>query len=284
MNWIKAMTESIDYIEDHLTDDLHIKDIAKVACVSPFYYQRMFTMLTNIPVQSYIRNRRMSKAAIELQSSSIKVIDLAMKYGYDSSEAFTRAFKSVHGATPSLVRKNKSPVKSFLKLTIQLTLKGETPMDVKIITKPGFSFYGLKKNFTTVDGANFREIPVFWQDSMADGSFNNMIKHSTDDSCLGVCMPMNPEVDTDFDYYIGAFSNTKVDGYDFIEVPEQEWAVFELNGPMKETIQPTWKRIFQEWFPQTGFKHADLPEFEVYMGGDVDAADYYMEIWIPINK
>lgn len=284
MDWIQAMTTSINYIEDHLTDNLSIKDVAKSACVSPFYYQRMFTMLTNIPVQSYIRNRRMSLAAIELQSSDIKIIDLAFKYGYDSSESFTRAFKSVHGETPSSVRKNKSQVKSFLKLSIHLTLKGEIPMDVKIVTKPGFSFYGLKKNFSTIDGANFREIPQFWGAVMEDGSFNKMMSLSKETSCLGVCMPMDPSVDTDFDYYIGSFSDKKVEGFDLIEVPDHEWAVFGLNGPMQETIQPTWKRIFSEWFPQTGFKHADLPELEVYMDGDINAADYYMEIWIPILK
>lgn len=284
MDWIKAMTTSINYIDDHLTETLAIKDIAKVACVSPFYYQRMFTMLTNIPVQTYIRNRRMSLAAIELQSSESRVIDLAYKYGYDSSEAFTRAFKSVHGATPSSIRKNKTPVKSFLKLSIQLTLKGEIPMDVKIVTKPAFSFYGLKRNFSTIDGANFKEIPIFWQESMKDGSYDTMISHSKTDSCLGVCMPMDPDVETEFDYFIGAFTDDIVEGYEKVDVIEHEWAVFELRGPIQETIQPTWKRIFSEWFPQTGFTHADLPELEVYLDGDVNADNYYMEIWIPILK
>lgn len=284
MDWIKSMTKSIDYIEGHLTDALVINDIAKVACVSPFYYQRMFTMLTNIPVQTYIRNRRMSLAAIELQSSHIKIIDLAFKYGYDSSEAFTRAFKSVHGDTPSFIRKNKPPVKTFLKLTIQLTLKGEIPMDVKIMTKPAFSFYGIKKSFSTIDGANFKEIPLFWQTSMTDGSYDKMISHNKSDSCLGVCMPMQPDIDTNFDYIIGAFTESAVEGYDKIDVEEHEWAIFELRGPIQKTIQPTWKRIFSEWFPQTGFKHADLPELEVYMDGDVNGDNYYMEIWIPIDK
>ncbi len=157
-------------------------------------------------------------------------------------------------------------------------------MKYRIETKPGFKFYGLTKRFSTVDGANFKEIPVFWQDVMQDGSFGKMMEKVGDDKCVGACMPMDPDKETEFDYVIGAFSEDTVDDYDNYEVEGHEWAVFELNGPISETIQPTWKRIFSEWFPQTGYKHANLPELEVYMGGDVNAKDYYMEIWIPIIK
>lgn len=284
MNWLQAMVTSIDYIEDNITEELHVGEIAKQASASPFYYQRMFMVLTNMSVQTYIRNRRLTLAAMELQTSDIKVIDLALKYQYDSSESFSRAFKKVHGVSPSAVRKNKEPIKAFLKLAIQVSLKGDVPMDYRFETKEAFSFYGLSKNFSTVDGANFREIPVWWQEVMKDGSFDKMITAKENDSSLGVCMPMNPDVDTDFDYVIGAFADEKVDGYDLYTVPEHEWAIFELRGPMHETIQPTWKRIFSEWFPQTGYKHANLPELEVYLGGDINANDYYMEIWIPIIR
>lgn len=142
----------------------------------------------------------------------------------------------------------------------------------------------MTRNFSTVDGANFKEIPLWWQETMTDGTYNKMISHAPKDECLGVCMPMDPEKDTDFDYVIGAFSDDKIEGFDNYQVPAAEWAVFELRGPMHETIQPAWKRIFSEWFPQTGYEHAELPELEVYMEGDINAADYYMEIWIPIKR
>ncbi len=106
MNWIQAMTHSIDYIEEHLAEELSVRKISEVALCSPFYYQRMFMVLTNMSVQEYIRNRRLTMAAMELQSSDIKIIDLAVKYGYDSAESFSRAFKKSHGTSPSVVRKD----------------------------------------------------------------------------------------------------------------------------------------------------------------------------------
>ncbi len=284
MNWMKAMSDSIDYIEDHLETSLQVKDIAGIAIVSPFYYQRMFSMLTNMSVQEYIRKRRMTLAANLLISSDIKIIDLAFKYGYESSEAFSRAFKSVHDASPTAVRQGKVAIKAFLKLTIQVSLKGDVAMNYKIEKKPSFDFYGITRRFTTVNGENFKKIPLFWQESMQDGSYDKMIDKCSEESCLGVCMPMNPDEDVEFDYLIGAFGKPGDERFDEHTVPEAEWAVFLLEGPMHSVLQDTWKRIFSEWFPTTGFRHANLPEFEVYLGGDVNAADYKMEIWIPIER
>lgn len=284
MNWFESMTNSIEYIEQHLTQELLIEEVAKVANTSTFYYQRMFMLMTDMSVQTYIRNRRLTLAAMELMEKNVKIIDVAFKYGYDSSEAFSRAFKKMHGVSPSAVKNNKTPIKAFLKLMIQITLKGDLPMKYRLENKPAFSFYGMSKMFSTIDGANFKEIPLFWQQTMEDGSFNGMIKHAQDSKCLGVCMPMDVNQDTSFDYIIGAFSKEPVEGYSNYEVQAHEWAVFELEGPMHEVLQATWKRIFSEWFPQTGFNHADLPELEVYFDGDLTAKDYYMEIWIPIVR
>lgn len=284
MNWVKAMKTSIDYMEEHLMDEINITEIAKAATASPFHYQRMFYMLTGISVQEYVRNRRLSMAAGELISTDMKVIDLAVKYGYETSESFSRAFKKVHGANPSVIRKGEGSIKAFPRLTIQLTLKGDVPMNYRIEKKEAFSFYGMTREFTTVDGQNFVMIPKWWQEAMGDGSFGRMMEKSGKDTCLGVCMPMDPEKDTEFDYVIGSFTEAAVDGYDNYTVPEAEWAVFTLEGPISETIQDTWKRIFSEWFPETGFKHAPAPELEVYLGGDVNAPDYVMEIWIPVER
>lgn len=284
MNWVKAMADSIDHIEENLTEEIDIREVAMVACSSTFHYQRMFSFLTDMSVGDYVRNRRMSLAAAELISSDVKIIDLAYKYGYESAEAFSRAFKSVHGASPRAVKKGEVPIKAFLKLTIQVSLKGDIPMDYRIEKKEKFGFYGLTRNFSTIDGVNFKEIPLFWQSSMADGSYNKLMETGHNDGCLGVCLPMNPTTDTDFDYMIGLFSDEAIEGYDYHEVKAAEWAVFTVNGAIYPNLQDTWKKIFSEWFPQTGFKHAMLPELEVYLGGDVNSENYVMEIWIPIEK
>ncbi|MCT4632410.1 MAG: AraC family transcriptional regulator [Firmicutes bacterium] len=283
MDWIKAVSKSIDFIEDNLTEDISIKDIAKIACISPFYYQRMFSVLTNMSVHSYIRNRRLTLAAMELQNTDIKIIDLAMKYGYDSPEAFSRAFKKAHGVNPSVLRKENTAIKAFMKLTIQVTLKGELPMKYSIETKPAFSFYGMTRTVSTIDEANFRDIPLFWQETMNDGTFMKMIEATGTEKSIGACMPMDPDKDTEFDYVIGGFCDKEIGDYDNYNVPEHKWAVFQVNGPVMKVLQDTWRRIFAEWFPQTGYKHAAEPELEVYFPGDVNSEDYYMEIWIPIE-
>lgn len=284
MNWVQAMSDAITYIEAHLTDDIDIGVVAAKASISSFHFQRMFSFLTDMSVQEYVRRRRMTLAASELIASDIKVIDLAFKYGYESSEAFSRAFKSVQGVSPRAVRKGEGSIKAFLKLSIQLSLKGDVPMDYKIQKKEKFGFYGMSKSFTTVDGANFKEIPQFWQRVFTDGSFEKMSKDANTESCLGVCMPMDPAKDLEFDYIIGVFGEEAQEGYEYHEVPEAEWAVFEVRGPINPNLQEAWKRIFSEWFPETGFKHAMLPEFEVYAGGDVESKDYMTEIWIPIER
>ncbi|GAA0182267.1 AraC family transcriptional regulator [Clostridium sediminicola] len=284
MNWIKALTDSIEYIEENLTERLAIKDIAKVAASSPYHYQRMFNMLTGISVHEYIRNRRLSMAASELVTNNSKVIDVAIKYGYESSEAFSRAFKKMHGANPTDVKKRKVNIKAFPKIVIQITLKGDLPMNYRIERKPKFSFSGIARKFSTENGENFVNIPKFWSEVMQDGSFGEMMAKVEDDKCIGACMPMNPDVDKNFDYVIGVFTKEKLSNYNYYEVPSTDWAIFEVRGPIGEKLQNTWKRIFSEWFPSTTFQHAYLPELEVYYGGDTQSPDYLTEIWIPIIK
>lgn len=284
MNWIDAMMNSINYMEDHIFEDMTILDIARAANASPFYYQRMFMVLTDMSVQTYVRNRRLTLAAMELMASEMKVIDIALKYGYESAEAFSRAFKKVHGSSPIEVKNKQKSIQAFMKLTIQISLKGDVPMKYRLEEVPGFSFYGMTREFSTVDGSNFKEIPLFWNEVMANGSFEAMISKSNSKKCLGVCMPMDYNKDVVFDYIIGGFTDEAIEGYDFHTVESAEWAIFEIHGPISESLQSTWKQIFSEWFPQTGFKHADLPEIEVYFDGDVNGKDYYMEVWIPIIR
>lgn len=156
-------------------------------------------------------------------------------------------------------------------------------MKYRIESKAPFSFYGMTRTFSTIEGANFRDIPVFWQETMNDGSFNKMIESAIDQKCIGACMPMDPDKDVEFDYVIGAFCEKEISNYDNYQIPEHKWAVFEVKGAIMKVLQDTWKRIFSEWFPQTGHSHSMLAEMEVYFPGDVNSDDYYMEIWIPIE-
>lgn len=157
-------------------------------------------------------------------------------------------------------------------------------MNYRIERKSEFSFSGITRNFSIENGENFIGIPKFWSEVMQDGRFEKMMEKVDDDKCIGACMPMNPDVDKNFDYVVGVFTQEKLLGYDYHGVPSADWAIFEVRGPIGEELQNTWKRIFSEWFPSTGFQHAYLPELEVYYGGDTQSPDFLTEIWIPIIK
>jgi len=126
--WVESIQKAIEYMEDHLLEDMQMEDIAKVANVSVFHFQRIFTVLTDSSIGEYLKRRRLTLAGQDLLTTDSKIIDIAMKYGYDTPEAFTKAFRRQHGVTPSEVRKNSGKLQSYNRLVIQVTLKGAEPM------------------------------------------------------------------------------------------------------------------------------------------------------------
>ena len=139
MEWIQSISEAINYIEENLTEELSVEQIAKEVHISPFYFQKGFSMLCGYTVSEYIRLRRLALAGSELISTDRKIIDIALKYGYDSPDSFTKAFTRFHGVTPTTVRKNGAIIKSFAPLKISFTLKGGFTMDYKIVEKEAFT-------------------------------------------------------------------------------------------------------------------------------------------------
>lgn len=157
-------------------------------------------------------------------------------------------------------------------------------MKFRIERKPSFMFYGVSKSISTKNGSNFEEIPRFWNEVMENGSFQDMMKISENGNSIGACLPINSDKKDSFEYVIGSFCKNEVSDYKNYDVEEHQWAVFELNGPISDVLQTTWKKIFNTWFPKSGYKHGHAPELEVYYPGDVNSKGYYMEIWIPIIR
>lgn len=285
MEWLKRMRDSIEYIEKHLESKIDMDEIAAIAHSSKFHYQRMFHVLTGVTVAEYIRKRRLTLSAQELASSSSKVIDIALKYGYDTPESFSKAFRKFHGISPSKTREPMINLKSFGPLSFQISLKGDKDMNYKIVEKEGFRIIGKGIRVSTVNDENFRRIPKFWDESNQNGLVQKLIPLAEELGLLGVCMDYTPDLN-ELTYFIGAV-NTKdyiPEGFDEKEIPASTWAVFESIGSMPDAIQDVWKRIFSEWFPGTGYEHANSPELEVYPPGDPNGEEYRSEVWIPIIK
>ena len=173
--WNEGITNAIAYMEENLTEDIDINKIAEKAYVSSFYFQKIFHVLCGFTVGEYIRNRRLSLAAQELCSTPIKVIDAALKYGYDSPDSFARAFTRFHGISPSAARKQGSKLNSFAPLKIKLILEGSTMLEYKIVEKSQFTVMGKSRKINTETA--YSEIPMFWQEHMKSGGSEVAVLH-----------------------------------------------------------------------------------------------------------
>jgi len=270
-DWTEGIQSAVQYIEDNLTEELDIGDIAAKAYVSPFYFQKIFGVLCGFTVGEYIRNRRLTLAAEELSSSDMKVIDAAVKYGYDSPDSFARAFTKFHGITPSAAKEKGAAIKSFAPVRIKLTLEGGTIMEYRIVEKAAFTIMGKCRKFNTE--TSYTEIPPFWQEHYASGG-GEIIK-----GVFGACVDSDGK---EFDYYI---ADLYIPAF---EIPEGcstktfeagTWAVFPYRGECPKALQDVNTKIWSEWLP--GCKEYELAgnyNLEVYLDKE------YGEIWVPVRK
>lgn len=286
MAWVESLQKAINYIEEHLLDNIKIDDIANEANASPFHFQRTFAILTDLTISDYLRRRRLTLAAEELLRTDLKIIDLAYKYGYDTPEAFTKAFRRQHGVSPSEARKGVGKLQSYNRLVIQVSLKGVEPMNYRIVEKDAFQIVGIKRSFSFANGENQIGIPKLWDEVNADGTCDLIASYNNGavKGVLGVCVVDETGKQTQqMDYWVAtAYEGEKPEKLLQREIPASKWAVFEVHGPMPLAMHRVWKQIFSEWFPSSGYVHAGTPELEVYTDEDSTNADYYSEIWIPV--
>ncbi|MBN2439932.1 MAG: AraC family transcriptional regulator [Spirochaetales bacterium] len=289
MDWIDRMNSAVKYIEDNILENPDPQEAAQKANSSTYHFQRMFHMLAGYSFGEYIRNRRLSLAAQDLLTSSLKIIDISFKYGYESPEAFTRAFTRLHGISPRESRKEGIRLKSFAPLSFTLSIKGDTSMDFKIKTMESFMVAGKSIMVTTKDGQNFKDIPAFWKKCYKDGfgeKFWQLARENKEGILSGAIAAVlcYKETDTEekWSYLAGAETIKEVPGMETITIPSRTWAIFESIGPMPDAIQKVWKRIFSEWFPSSNYEHDRSPELELYPPGDSQSPDYYSEVWIPV--
>jgi len=282
--WIESIGEAISYIENNITDELTIENIAKQVHVSPFYFQKGFAMLCGFTVSEYIRQRRLALAGSELVASDAKIIDIALKYGYDSPDSFTKAFTRFHGATPTAVRKQGGVIKSFASLKIKFTLEGGYIMDYKIVEKEAFTVMGASKVFK-YDSA-FTEIPKFYEEHYKTGKGEIVC------GMYGVNIDESMGCD-EFEYLIADNyipCNEIPEGFVTKVIPKHTWAVFPCKGAMPKSLQDVNKKIFSEWLPNcrdyeiaAGYNIEMYNDPSDYLNGTQDE-NYYSEIWIPVKK
>lgn len=288
MDWLTGIQNAINYIEEHLTEEIDYEEVAKEAACSNFYFQRIFGILCGISLGDYIRNRRLTLAGDELSASDDKVIDIALKYGYESPESFTRAFARFHGVTPSEAKKDGSKLKSFSRISVKITLSGGSVMNYKIVEKEAFDIIEKVETHSVEDSANAKSIPDFWTRSYNDGTIKILFDTTNDRTYIfGVCYGNLPENAKTFNYSLAAKcdKNTVVpEGFRKNTIPARTWAVFECKGAMPNAIQDLWHKIVSEFFPTSSYKPTYEMDIEAYSEGNMSDPDYYSEIWIPVVK
>jgi len=288
MNMLNHLNSALAYIEQNLEHDIDEQEIARRACCSIYHFKRMFSFLAGITLQEYIRRRRLSLAAMNLQDSTIKVIDVAIKYGYNSPDAFTRAFQSLHGMTPTEARSNTSPLKAYPPMTFRLSIGGSDPMKFRIVKKESFQVVGIKNKVTAIKDGEHPGVEQVWL-STSDETYNQLKSLSNQDPSgilhvdVGDVGRSNPE----YDYYMGVATKEPCPvGFTTLLVPELTWVVFEVKVPWSPD---KWKQIYGEWFPSSGYEQVEGPKIqvgpEIQVGQkQVFTEEKEVELWIPIGK
>ncbi|CEP80016.1 AraC family transcriptional regulator [Paraclostridium sordellii] len=282
MEWLEKLNEALQYIEGNLDGEIKYEKAANIACCTTYHFQRMFSYIAGTPLSEYIRNRRLTKAALDLQNGE-KVIDVAIRYGYESPTAFNRAFQKIHNVSPSVAQKEGTFLKAYPPISFKITIKGVEEMEYRIVKKEEMRIVGAKALLEKNVEENFNTVPMLWQEVAQSGKIMEIASLMGPDSkgVLGVsaCMDYLDK----WEYYIAVETDKETPkGLEEYTIPACTWAVFLGEGQMPTAIQDIEKRAITEWLPTSGYEYADAPDIELYLNQDPMNSKF--EIWIPIRK
>lgn len=292
---IQLIQQAVSYMEEHILEDINYTDVAKSIHMSSYNFHRMFSFITGMTANEYIRNRRLTLAASELQTTNLSVIDAAYKYGYESPESFSKAFSRFHGSTPKQAKKKGAKLHLFNPLVIKIITEGGSIMDYKMEHAEAQRFLALVRAFPNEISSddNDRSIPDFWTECSEKNLLEPMLQLRTEGrrDLYGLCSPTK-ESETHFNYGIGIKIDEDTDcakmeellknGYTLWETQPADYAVFKCFGPDAGCIGEIWSKFFQEFVPQTGYVQTDDTDYEIYF--EKGEKDLVCELWIPVIK
>lgn len=297
MDMLERINRAMDYIEQNLTERVDYERLAQLACCSQYQFQKMFSYIVGVTMSEYVRRRRMTLAAFELRHSDIKVIDLAYKYGYESPEAFTRAFVAVHGVPPSAARGEGVELKAYPQISFQITIQGVAKMEYRIVERGPFTVYGIERMFDMTNDQNLIEIPRFWKEQYESGAVDRLgdtsgipcgVGESGRCPVGGICSYGNIDGPR-FPYMLFVEKTPESDstGYTEVQVPAATWAVFKSepytdgDGSVTAACQSLYKRIYGEWFPTASYTLVPCYELEIYYWAKTGKT--IMEVWLRVQ-
>lgn len=295
MKWIYQLQNAINYMEEHLLEKINYEDVAQSVFMSSYNFHRTFSLMAGMTANEYIRNRRLSLAAQELQLTDISVINASLKYGYETPESFSKAFSRFHGCTPKQAQSIGVSLRMFNPLVIKIKLEGGIIMDYIITTKESQRFITIAKAFPNeiINDESDNSISDFWGECYEKNLIEPLKKLRPEGKrdLYGLCSPQKTE-SRFFDYGIGVIIDNETDisneeeflkeGYTIWETVPTEYVVFKCIGSSGDSIAETWNRFYNEFLPLSGYEQTELADYEIYYEKSED--NLFCELWIPIKK
>ena len=295
MEWIAAIQKAITYMETHLLEEIHYEDVAKQIHISSYEFHRAFSFLAGMTPNAYIRNRRLSLAGREIVETDGKITDIAMKYGYDTPESFTKAFTRFHGVAPRYAREGTAKLVLFNPLVIKLTVEGGMGMEYNIVQTKQQKFLAIARDFpnTIINDESNHDIPDFWGECQDKNRIDPLLdlRPSGKKDLYGLCTPTLEGEDT-FSYGIGVLMDEDTAGFDLADmesagyriwdVKAGTYVVFDCMGNDGDCISETWAKFYQEFLPQMGYEAESETDYEIYP--ENGKKGLFCELWIPVKK
>ncbi|ATL32452.1 AraC family transcriptional regulator [Streptomyces formicae] len=288
---LERLNQVMEHIERQLTEVIEVAALARTAATSEYHLRRMFSALAGMPLSEYVRRRRLTVAGAEVLAGRDSLLDIAVRYGYGSGEAFARAFRAVHGVGPGEARRGGASLVSQPRLSFRLTVEGSSSMRYRVVDKPDFTVVGPKARVPLVHAGPNQAIIDFVR-GIAPGTMEALAKLSDQEphGVVSVCDDLDPgrAEGTELDYYQGVITAAPgpeplPDGSTALAVPAGTWAVFTASGPAPEAIQYLWRDVFTEWFPANPYRSRPGPEIlRTNMSADGGEAD--AELWLPVER
>lgn len=295
MEWIAQVHKALAYMEEHLLEDLCLEDAARLVYRSSYEFHRAFSFITGITPGSYIRMRRLSLAGREVMETGEKITDIALRYGYETPESFTKAFTRFHGVSPKAAREEHARLKLFNPLVIKLTVEGGNSMDYSIVQTEKKRFIALVRSFSNsiINDDENHDIPDFWGECREKNLLACLqnLRPAGKRDLYGLCSPTKKGEDT-FRYGIGVLVDEDTApfdlaaltdaGYTLWDVEPGTYVVFDCVGEDGDCISETWSRFYKEFLPQMGYEASEATDYEIYL--DHGREGVFCELWIPVRK
>jgi predicted transcriptional regulator YdeE/AraC-like DNA-binding protein len=285
---LERLNQALDHLESCLDREVDMAEVARIAAVSDYHFRRLFSALAGMPLPVYVRRRRMTLAAAEVLAGEATLLDVAVRYGYGSGEAFARAFRSVHGIGPGEARRTGAVLTAQPRMSFRVVVEGSTTMRYRIVEKESFRIIGTKAKLPLVlQGVN--EAAAAYVESLDEQVIVQMKKLAGQEPegilSAAVYLTDSRDAGDEADYWIGVVTapETAAEQLDVLDVPAGAWAVFDNHGPYPSALQQLWRDVFTQWFPSNPYTSRPGPELirtqPVEIGTETDS-----QLWIPVER